>query len=170
LGDTLDIHWKCFSLEQNHSTKGEDVKLWNHPEIDSRSFKALQAAKCAQMQGSDLFETFHMLLFEAFHREPKDTTSDTVLEEIACKANLDVGRFMQDLRSEQSRQLVGQDHCEGKDKYQLFGVPTMIIGESRPFFLKLGKLPASTEEQVAFFEELQDIITKYPYLLEIKKT
>ena len=144
--------------------------MWDHPEIESRSFKALQAAKCAQKQGKNLFETFHMLLFEAFHREPKDTTSDAVLEEIARKANLDVERFLQDLRSEQSRQLVGQDHCEGKEKYQLFGVPTMIIDENRPFFLKLGKLPDSTEDHVAFFEELQDIITKHPYLLEIKKT
>jgi len=144
--------------------------LWDHPEINCRSFKALQASKCAQKQGKNLFETFHMFLFEAFHREPKDTASEKVLEEIARKANLDVEKFLQDLRSEQSRQLVGQDHCEGKEKYQLFGVPTIIIDESRPFFLKLGKLHDSTEEQVAFFEELHDIIAKRPYLLEIKKT
>ena len=169
-GENLDIEWKCFSLEQDHSTKGEDFKLWDHPEIDSRSFKALQAAKCAQMQGNNLFATFHMLLFEAFHKEPKDTTSEAVLEDIARKANLDVNRFKEDLRSEQSRKMVGQDHMEGKEKHQLFGVPTMILDESRPFFLKLGKLPDSTEDLVTFFQELQEIITNRPYLLEIKRT
>jgi predicted DsbA family dithiol-disulfide isomerase len=166
----LEIHWKCFSLEQSHSTKDEGFKLWDHPDIESRSFKALQAAKCAQMQEKNLFATFHMLLFEAFHREPKDTTSEAVLKEIARKANLDVERFKEDLRSEQSRKLVGQDHMEGKEKYKLFGVPTMIIDESRPFFLKLGKLPDSTKDHVTFFQEVRKLITKRPYLLEIKKT
>ena len=122
------------------------------------------------MQGSDLFEAFHMLLFEAFHREPKDTASESVLGDIARKANLDVNRFEEDLRSEQSRKLVGQDHMEGEEKHQLFGVPTIIIDESRPFFLKLGKLPDAKDENVTFFRELKEIITKHPYLLEIKKT
>ena len=122
------------------------------------------------MQGNDLFEPFHMLLFEAFHREPKDTTSEEVLAEIAKKANLDVEKFTEDLRSEQSRKLVGQDHCEGEKKYRLFGVPTLIIDESRPIFLKLGKLPDSKEEQVTFFDELRAIITNRPYFLEVKRT
>ncbi len=132
--------------------------------------KALQAAKCAQLQSNKPFEPFHMLLFEAFHREPKDTTREEVLAEIARKTNLDVEQFLEDLKSEQSRKLVGHDHSEGEEKYGLFGVPTLIIDESRPFFLKLGKLPDSTDEQVAFFHELQAIITKSPYLLEVKRT
>ena len=170
MGDKIDIHWKCFSLEQDHSTRGEDFKVWDHPEVTSRSLKALQAAKCAQLQGNNLFEPFHMLLFGAFHREPKDTTSEKVLAEMAGKANLDVEQFLEDLKSEKSRKLVGQDHCEGAEKYGLFGVPTLIMDACRPFFLKLGKLPDSTEEQVAFFHELQTIITKRPYFLEVKRT
>ena len=132
--------------------------------------KALQAAKCAQIQGNHLFEPFHMLLFEAFHREQKDTTSEEVLEEMARKANLDVEQFLEDLKGDQTLKQVGQDHCEGVEKYRLFGVPTLIMDESRPFFLKLGKLSDSTDEQVAFFHELQAIITKRPYFLEVKRT
>ena len=122
------------------------------------------------MQGNNLFETFHLLLFEAFHKEPKDTTSDAVLEDIARKANLDVNRFKEDLRSEQSRKMVGQDHSEAEEKHNLFGVPTIIIDESRPFFMKLGKLPDVMDEHVTFFQELRKLITKRPYLLEIKRT
>ena len=144
--------------------------MWDHPEVTSRSLKALQAAKCAQLQGNRTFEPFHMLLFEAFHREPKDTTSDEVLAEMAGKANLEVEQFLEDLKSEKSRKLVGQDHCEGEEKYRLFGVPTLIVDESCPFFPKLGKLPDSTDEQVSFFHEIMGIISKRPYLLEIKST
>ena len=132
--------------------------------------KALQAAKCAQAQENHLFEPFHMLLFEAFHREQKDTTSEEVLVEMARDANLDVERFLEDLNGEQSLKQVGQDHCEGKEKYGLFGVPTLIIDESRPFFLKLGRLPDSPEEQITFFYELREIITNRPYFLEVKRT
>jgi predicted DsbA family dithiol-disulfide isomerase len=169
LKDDLNIHWKCFSLEQDHSTRGADFKLWDHPEVTSRSLKAFQAAKCAQVQGNHLFDTFHMLLFEAFHREPKDTTCDSVLEDMARKATMDVEQFLEDLRSEKSRQLVGQDHSEAEEKYGVFGVPTLIIDKQRPFFLKLGKLPDSTGEQVEFFNELRQIITNRPYLSEVKR-
>ena len=111
-----------------------------------------------------------MLLFEAFHREPKDTTSEEVLAEMARTANLDVQQFLEDLKSEKTRKQVGQDHYEGEEKYGMFGVPTLIIDESRPFFLKLGRLPNSMEEQVKFFNELREIITNRPYLLEVKRT
>ena len=111
-----------------------------------------------------------MLLFEAFHREQKDTTSEEVLVEMARDANLDVERFLEDLKSGQTLKQVGQDHCEGVEKYGLFGVPTLIIDESHPFFLKLGRLPDSPEEQVTFFYELREIITNRPYFLEVKRT
>ena len=156
-------------MEQDHSTRGVDFKLWDHPEVSSRSLKALQAAKCAQVQGNHLFDTFHMLLFEAFHREPKDTTCDAVLEDMARKAALDGEQFLEDLRGEKSRKLVGQDHSEGEEKYGICGVPTLIMDDKRPLFLKLGKLPDSTDERVAFFHEVQAIITKRPYLLEVKR-
>jgi protein-disulfide isomerase-like protein with CxxC motif len=170
LGDEIDIQWKCFSLEQDHSTKGEDFKLWDHPEIASRSLKALQAAKCAQTQGNLLFDPFHLLLYEAFHKNKRDTTRDDVLQEIAQEARLDVQRFMEDLSSAASRQWVGEDHREAVEKYQAFGVPTLVFEEKWPFFLKLGTLPDSAEENVTFFKEIKEAIVGRPYLLEMKRT
>ena len=166
----MDIHWKCFSLEQDHSTKGEDFKLWDHPEIPSRSLKALQAAKCAQAQGTHLFEPFHLLLYEAFHKQKRDTTRDEVLQEIAQEAHLDVERFMEDLGSDTSRQWVGDDHREAVEKYEIFGVPTLVFEEKWPFFLKLGTLPDSKEENVNFFIEIKEVVERRPYLLEMKRT
>jgi 2-hydroxychromene-2-carboxylate isomerase len=122
------------------------------------------------MQGNQLFEPFHILLFEAFHKEKKDTNNDTVLQEIAQKTRLDVNRFMEDLKSKESRKLVGQDHSEAIDKYTVFGVPTLVFDESRPCFLKLGRLPDSKEEHVRFFKEIKEVMLDRPYLLEIKRT
>jgi len=170
LGEKIDIHWKCFSLEQDHSTRGEDFKLWDHPEIESRSLKALQAAKCAQAQGNPLFDPFHLLLYEAFHKEKRDTTRDDILQEIAQEAHLDVQRFMEDLRSDASRQWVGADHREAEEKYEVFGVPTLVFEEKWPFFLKLGRLPDSQEENVSFLKEIKAVIVGRPYLLEMKRT
>jgi len=144
--------------------------LWDHPEIDSRSLKALQAAKCAQLQGNLLFDPFHLLLFEAFHKDKKDTNNDNVLQKIAQEARLDVKRFMEDLKSSESCKLVGQDHSEAIEKYKVFGVPTLVFDESHPCFLKLGRLPDSKEEHVTFYQELWELTTKRPYLLEIKRT
>ena len=170
MGETVDIHWKCFSLEQANSSRGQDFKLWEHPETHSRSLLALQAAKCAQLQGDDRFNPFHLLLFEALHLERKDITSEEVLKEIAGKAHLDIPKFMEDLRSDASRQQVGQDHMEAVESYRVFGVPTLVINQKWPFFVKLGSLPDSAEEKVSVFKEVRELIINQPCILEIKRT
>ena len=122
------------------------------------------------MQGDLLFDPFHLLLYKAFHEKKRDTTRDEVLQEIAQEAHLDMQRFMEDLRSAASRQWVGEDHGEAVEKYQVFGVPTLVFEEQWPFFLKLGSLPDSAEENVTFFKEIKGLIVGRPYLLEMKRT
>jgi predicted DsbA family dithiol-disulfide isomerase len=130
----------------------------------------MQAAKCAQLQGDDRFTTFHLLLFEALHLERKDIASEEVLKEIAGKAHLDIPKFMDDLRSDASRQQVGQDHMEAVESYRVFGVPTLVINQKWPFFVKLGSLPDSAEEKVSMFKEVRELIMNQPHVLEIKRT
>lgn len=170
MGEEIEINWKCFSLEQANSSKGPDFKLWEHPEIPSRTLRAMQAAKCAQLQGNDLFDTFHLLLYEAFHREKKNVDSEDVLKVIAQEAQLDIKKFLEDLRSDSSGQLVGKDHLEAVERYQIFGVPTLVFDQRWPFFLKLGSLPDSVEEKVQMFKKIQEMIISQPYILELKRT
>jgi 2-hydroxychromene-2-carboxylate isomerase len=92
------------------------------------------------------------------------------LQEIAQEAHLDVERFMEDLGSDTSRQWVGDDHREAVEKYEIFGVPTLVFEEKWPFFLKLGRLPDSKAENVSFFKEIKEVIERRPYLLEMKRT
>jgi 2-hydroxychromene-2-carboxylate isomerase len=122
------------------------------------------------LQGEDFFNPFHLLLFEALHRERKDIASEEVLKEVAGKARLDIPKFMEDLRSDASRQRVGQDHMEAVERYRIFGVPTLVINQKWPFFVKLGSLPDSAEEKVSMFKEVRELILNQPYLLEIKRT
>ncbi len=49
---------------------------------ESRTIRAMKAAKCAQRQGKHLFENLHHLLFEAFHKGIRDTTNEAVLYEL----------------------------------------------------------------------------------------
>jgi predicted DsbA family dithiol-disulfide isomerase len=130
----------------------------------------MQAAKCAQLQGDNLFNPFHLLLFEALHLEKKDIASEEVLKEIAGKAHLDIPKFIEDLRSDASRQQVGQDHMEAVESYRVFGVPTLVINQKWPFFVKLGSLPDSAEEKVSMFKEVRELILNQPHVLEIKRT
>jgi len=169
MGETINIRWKCFSLEQAHSSKGGDFKLWDHSDVANRSLKPLQAAKCAQLQGNDLFDTFHMLLFEALHQRKKDIKSEAVLKSIAGEAHLDVPKFMEDLKSDVSSRWVFEDHIEAVKEYDVFGVPTLVFNGEYASFVKLGSLPDSLEKQVQLFEEIKDLITDKPHILEIKR-
>jgi predicted DsbA family dithiol-disulfide isomerase len=170
LKGALEVTWKCFSLEQANSSQGPDFKLWEHPEVSNRSLKAFQAAKCAELQGDELFDSFHLGLFQARHEERKSISDEAVLKEVAQKAGLDVERFLKDLGSDASREWVGKDHTEAVDTYSVFGVPALVFDERWSFFLKMGSLPDSAEEQVRLFKEIEALVTGQPHVLEIKRT
>jgi len=162
MGEGIDIRWKCFSLQQANSSKKTDFKHWDH-------IKPLQAAKCVQFQGNDLFDTFHLLLFEALHLRKKDINSEEVLKRIAGEVHLDVPKFMEDLKSDASKRWVFEDHIEAVEEYDVFGVPTLVFNGEYASFVKLGSLPDSLEEQFQLLEEIKDLITDKPHILEIKR-
>jgi hypothetical protein len=59
---------------------------------------------------------------------------------------------------------------EAVERYRVFGVPTLVINQKWPFFVKLDSLPDSAEEKVHLFKEVRELIINHPHLLEIKRT
>jgi predicted DsbA family dithiol-disulfide isomerase len=165
----LEIGWKAFSIEQQNNEKGPDFNLWDHPEHPCLGIPALTAAKAAQNQGEDLFLKFHCAVFKARHEQFKNISSPQVLMDIARNAGLDMDRFAQDLLKTETRQAVGQDHLYGKNRHNLFGVPTLTVFDKGPVYIKINSIPDSIEEQLSLFELITQIAAKRPYLTEIKR-
>lgn len=168
-GGRLAIRWKTFSLEQINSTEDPDFRIWENPKYPSKGVLALVASKAAKNQGDEPFLKFHRATFETMHDKTMDISDMSLLKEVARDVGLDLARFENEITQEKTWQAVGKDHTESREKYGVFGVPTLVFGEGKPVFVKLQSIPESQKERLALFELVYRMGAKMPYLLELKR-
>ena len=148
-GDRVSIHWRAFPLipgqqpgrRSTDKTREGRAKVaadeprarFAAPAIDtplpSSSVPALIAAKCAERQGTALFERFHERLFVAQFHDNADIGRHDVLRGLARECALDVERFTHDYASEDTYQAVLQDCAEGAGWFGVSALPTVILNE-----------------------------------------
>lgn len=165
----LSIDWKTFSLDQQNSQEGPDFMMWEHRDYPSRGVPALVAAKAAKNQGEEAFFRFHLAAYKTKHDDGKDIADRSVLVDTARDADLDLVRFKEDMDKDETWQALGKDHMEAREKYDVFGVPTLIFENGEGVFVKLESLPESKEERISLFAFISDMARKKPYLLELKR-
>jgi len=148
-GNRVTINWKSFPLNPyslqpkypvarlnegrlraGREERSLHFKLWaeNRPLPDS-SIPAHEAAKCAQIQGEEVFECYQMALMKAYSSHCRDIADRQVLIALAEEVRLDVRKFISDLESEWPRKRVFAERDEGVKNYNVIGVPTVLIGE-----------------------------------------
>lgn len=96
------------------------------------SLPALQAGKCAQLQGDDAFERMHMALFRAYFEQSQNIASREVLDQVAKEAGLDAARFWADMDSGQGRSEVAGEFREFLSEYSGFGIPLAVLPDGYP--------------------------------------
>ena len=148
-GNRVTINWKSFpldpySLQPKYSVArlnegrlraGREERslhfdAWpeNKPLPDS-STPAHEAAKCAQIQGEEVFERYQMALMKAYSSHCSDIAERQVLISLAEEIRLNVRKFISDLESEWPRKRVFAERDEGVKNDNVIGVPTVLIGE-----------------------------------------
>ena len=93
---------------------------------------ALQAAKCAQLQGEESFKRFHIALFRAFFEEGMNIADREVLIGLAEKTGLDVERFSSDFSRRSLEEEVLAEYEGGRAKYEGWGIPIVVVGGRYP--------------------------------------
>ena len=169
-GDSFDITWKNFSLEQVNSTRGPDWKVWDQPDsYESRSLLSLRAGEAAKLQGRDTFEKFHRALLTARHGGDGRISLDEAgpLIEIARDVGLDVARFEADLGDRSLLGNIARDHTEAVEKHGVFGTPTFVFENGNSAYLKAFIPPP--EDSVAFFEHFVAVVVDCSFVGEIKR-
>lgn len=78
----------------------------------SSSLPALEAAKCAALQGPDAFQTYHRALFRAMFVDSIDISDYHQLTSLAEREGLDPDRFRSDLEGGQQKVAVIGEHLE----------------------------------------------------------
>jgi hypothetical protein len=172
LDTDLHITWKAFLLEQVNSRRGADWKAWQDPRFTSRDMPPHEAAKSVLAHhGEEAFKQYHMALFRAYHVDKRDLSNPLELMAIAREQGIDTAELAEDLRSRRFKEEIGQDHDEADEKYDIFGVPTVIFNGEQPTFFKLaaGEWEETGEDDVALFNDLCGIAAPRPHVMEIKK-
>lgn len=95
------------------------------------SMRALEAAKCAALQGYEAYSRFHWALFSAFFAEGKNISDPSVLIQVARASGLDVEAFAEEFVSCSQRQKVLAEYREAMVKYDVasLGVPLVIAND-----------------------------------------
>ena len=165
----IDINWRSFALEQVNSKEGPEWKLWEQPEsYPSRGLLALRAGEAAHKQGAEAFERFHVELLNARHIDKKGIDKRDVLVAAAKSAGLDIERFSKDLEDPEALKKIAADYTEARDKYGVFGVPTIFAENGNSAFLKMMPPPAP-EEALQVFDTIFGVISETPNIKEIKR-
>ena len=148
-GEGIIIDWKSFPLDPygwrpkypveriNQSRLRAEmeegslnIKPWpENKALPDSSMPAHEAAKCAQVQGNEAFESYHMALMKAYFSDCKDISSRQVLISLAEEAQLDVPKFISDLEGDLPRSRVLAEYEEAVRDGNIIGVPTVIFGE-----------------------------------------
>ena len=95
--------------------------------IPSSSLPALTAGRCAQLQGEDAFDRYHMALLRAPIEENRDISSREVLVAMAMENGLDIARFVSDFDSGEQEAWVLAEYKEIARDRSFSGIPTVVF-------------------------------------------
>ena len=154
MGSQLRIEWKAFPLRpapdpsvtfkgtyreeawKRCATTAEPdglvYNMWSRADYPNCSLPALEAAKCAALQGEDLFQRVHLALYEAFFTRGRNITIRDEVFEVVSDAGADMTRFLADYESGKAREWVLQDYEDAVTRAGVRAIPTVVMeGDKR---------------------------------------
>tara|TARA_A100001037_G_scaffold306803_1_gene355764 strand:- start:427 stop:1011 length:585 start_codon:yes stop_codon:yes gene_type:complete len=166
----LKVTYKAFVLEQMNfgKVRGPKWKAWKDRTFPSRDMPSHEAAKCAALQGEEVFSAYHLQLHRAKHVDKKDITNQLVLRDIAIQSGLDVGRWEEDMKNGSGISQVADDHMEAEETWGVFGVPTLYFEKGKPLFLKLEEGDWEGVDDQGLLNAVIETTVERPYILEVK--
>jgi 2-hydroxychromene-2-carboxylate isomerase len=127
---------------------------------------AFKAAEAARRQ--NLFESFHLALLNARHRDRLDIEDVMVIERIAEASGLDLDQFRRDVDDPEILTGLARDHQEGRAKHGVFGTPTFVFADGAAAYVRLADVPAA-EDATRVFDKVVAVVADEPAILEIKR-
>lgn len=176
--DHLQVTWRHFSLEQiNAKSVGKPAEwhiweqsldyesLWDKKHL--RGLTAFLASHAASKQGPEVFARFRLELFRLRHEEQQNSADPDVIMQVARQVQLNMADFTMNWQADVARHRLRDDHLSGLEA-GVFGVPTLIINDCEPTYLRLTDYPEPDERQT-IFEQLVQVVTEQPTLQELKR-
>jgi predicted DsbA family dithiol-disulfide isomerase len=133
-GAQWDVTFRPFSLAQT-KVEDADADVWDRPPGDkgARGVLALQWGIAVRDGWPGKFSEFHMALFAARHDRGLDIGDEMELAAIAETGGLDGAAIAGVVAAGGPRLTLQQEHQELVAGWDVFGVPTVIVGDEAVF-------------------------------------
>lgn len=142
-GTYREAAWRQAS---SHSADvGITFRMWTRADFPQWSLPALEAAKCAELQGAEAFERMHFGLFRAFFEEGLNIGDREEVIDVARRAALDMERFLKDYEQGTQEHRILEEHRQAVSQFGVRAIPTVVIGEAPPI---VGAVPLTEYERL----------------------
>ena len=166
-GAAFDVEFVPWTLSQGHRLDGE-LDVWD----DTAKFDqlvALAAGVSVRDQQPERFLDAHEALFSARHAGGirLGTLSEVTQVLEAVGVNLDL--LISDLESKRPFRVIGESYRRF-ERYEAFGVPTVVVGESAVFIRYMNSPNGDDSASTELIESFLTMIVEQPALNEFKHT
>lgn len=162
-GRDWDVGFRAFSLDQTHVEEGEPP-VWERPPGERGSgVLPLQWGITVRDRFPERFFDFHLATFAARFDEGRKIGSEDVLRDVATAAGIEPDLVAKEVEDGWPLETLAREHQEAVDRWAVFGVPTLIVGDEAVFVRLMER------EHVADLERVLDLV-EWARLNEFKRT
>lgn len=167
-GAPWEVTFTPFSLMQTHVEEGEEA-VWERDE-PVRGLLALQAGVVARDRFPDRFRAAHLALFAARHDRGEDLASPTVVREAVASAGIDPDQLFKEVEKGWPLEAVRHAHEEAVKRYETFGVPTFVFGDTAAFVRLMTRPGGDVTKARRVIEHIGELLAYHPEVNELKHT
>ena len=161
-GAEWEVTFVPFSLSQAHVPEG-GTPVWEDP-AKAKDLLALSAGLVARDQYPDRFLEAHLALFTARHDDGLDLRVPEIVAGVLDGAGVPGDKVLAEVESGAPVQELRRAHEEAVSRWQVFGVPTFVVGE-RAVFVRLMSRPngdaalarRTVEGVIGLFDSMPDL-------------
>jgi hypothetical protein len=167
-GAPWDVTFLPFFLNQSHVPEG-GTPAWDDP-AQQPDLMSLSAGVVVRDRHPDQFRAAHRALFAARHDQGGDLRDRSVVEAALTKAGVDADTVLAEVDAGWPAKVIRDEHEQGVNDLDVFGVPTFIIGESAAFVRLMTRPQGSAQVARDTIDRVLDLLGDHPELNEFKHT
>ncbi|HVF13837.1 MAG TPA: DsbA family protein [Acidimicrobiales bacterium] len=162
------VRWIPFSLNQASVEEGgRDV--WDDPGMaDARL--AVEVGVAVRDSFPHAFLQVHQALFAARHDDALDIRDEQVLRRVLADNGLDPDAVLALVATGEPREAFRREHLQAVADHQVFGVPTVVVGDDAVFVRVMNRPAGDADGARATIERVLALVDDWPELNELKHT
>ncbi len=166
-GAGWDVTFVPYFLNQGMGTEGQDT--WDDP-AHQADLLSLAAGVAVRDRFPEHFLAVHRSIFTARHEEGGDLRDRAVVRAALDRAGVDGAAVLAEVDEGGPAKVIRQEHERCVAEFDVFGVPTFIVGDDAVFARLMSRPGGDGEVARATIDRVLGLIGGHPELNEFKHT